>query len=124
LKILDSGFRPEHHAVQGFRRNDGKRRQANFFTPSANTFFLGCQTPDAAGSRRQLPLFSSSLFGVIPARLAVFPSGDAIVLGPKNEMIEKGSAHNQKKLDHSFLKIRADKFQKFQSFRGNHSFRA
>jgi len=36
--------------------------------------------------------------------------GDAIILGSENEMIKKGSAHNQKKLDHSFSKIRADKF--------------
>lgn len=31
-------------------------------------------------------------------------------------MIKKGPAHNQKKLNHSFFKIRADKFQNYQSF--------
>jgi hypothetical protein len=34
----EASFRPVHHAVQGFRRNDAKQQQSQFFTASVMGF--------------------------------------------------------------------------------------
>jgi len=48
-------------------------------------------------------------------RILIFPllllSGMAIVLWPKEKMVEKIPAYHQKKFDHPFFEIRTDKIQ-------------